>query len=150
MMTVNEHDLVADDIAICYCSFEKDPMAVQVIEQTDYELEQIGLYAQCRLAVDNFKYGKYKDIGQLLFEEDGVEHDCVLTSRGVLALTGSFLHGLRDVPLDHDTVPALWCEGAADTYRYGGRGSMVALPVKWGRRNFRFYDPPVVSMDGRW
>ncbi len=132
-----------EQISICYCSFEKNPKAVQVIEQTDYELEQIGLYAQCRLTLDRTKYGKYRNIGQLLFEEDGLEHDCVLTSRGVLALTGRFLHGLVDVPLDRATVPALWCEGAADTYHYGGRGSMADLPCEWGRRNFRFYEPPV-------
>lgn len=138
---------VSQEISLCYCDFGEPPVA-KVVDSADYELNDIGLYAVCRITLDTFKYGLFDMPMTLLFETDHKEHECLATSKGVLALTGSFLKGMGDVPFGDSTVPALWCEGAPDSDRYGGRGSMVHLPCKWGKRNFKAVHE-FILMDGR-
>lgn len=139
--------MTSEELSICYCDFG-DPTVAKVVEEADYELSDIGLYSVCKVSLDTFKYGHFDVPMTLLFEEDHKEHDCLATSRGVLALTGSFLKGMGDVPFGNSTIPALWCEGAPDSDRYGGRGSMVSLPCKWGKCNFKAVHECIV-IDGR-
>lgn len=141
------NNMVSEELHLCYCDFG-NPTAAKVVEESDYELGDIGLYAVCQVTLDMVKYGYFDMPMTLLFEEDHKEHDCLATSRGVLALTGSFLKGMGDVPFGDSTIPALWCEGAPVSDRYGGRGSMVSLPCKWGKCNFKAVHECIV-IDGR-
>lgn len=139
--------MISEELSLCYCDFGC-PTEAKVVEESDYELSGLGLYTLCQVTLDTFKYGHFDNPMTLFFDTDHNDHDCLVTSKGVLALTGSFLKGMDDVPFGDSTVPALWCEGVPDSTRYGGRGSMVALPCKWGKRNFKS-ESGLIVLDGR-
>lgn len=134
-------DVPVEDVAVYYCP--DDDAGLCAVDGRDYGPGDLDSFVQCDLKVDTVRFGKPGYVQTLVFD-DGSEHDCLLTGKGVFALSGGFLPSLRSLPLDKGTVPVLWCEGAPATDAWGmirsgrhpGRGSLVELPCRWGKRRF--------------
>lgn len=128
-----------EDIALYYCSPTEDADRLRILDCRDHDAHDAGLFAKCHLSLDVAEYGRPKGVS-VRHADDGEDIACLSTDRGVLELTGDFLSSLRGIPLDGDTVPALWRKAGLPD------GRRVDLPCDWGRRNFRFGRPPVMMV----